>query len=52
MSGTGTGYQPLVWDDLTRRPRPEPDATIAYGSDLLQRSMSGYPEAPGRIGPC
>jgi len=47
MSGTGTGYQPLVWDDLTRRPRPEPDATIAYGSDSLQKVDIWLPGGAG-----
>ncbi|MEH3159743.1 MAG: alpha/beta hydrolase [Sphingomonas taxi] len=33
------GYRrtmPLTWPDLTSRPRPQPDATIAYGADPLQ----------------
>ena len=27
----------LTWPDLTDRPRPKPDATIAYGADPLQQ---------------
>ncbi len=27
---------PLVWTDLTSRPRPAPDATVRYGDDRLQ----------------
>ncbi len=27
---------PMTWPDLTGRPRPEPDHTVAYGPDLLQ----------------
>ncbi|MBX9796209.1 alpha/beta hydrolase [Sphingomonas sp.] len=30
-------WKPLTWPDLTRRPRPAPDATISYGSDPYQR---------------
>lgn len=42
-----TSYQPLVWDDLTRRPRPEPDVTIAYGTDSLQKVDIWLPYAAG-----
>jgi len=42
-----TSYQPLVWDDLTRRPRPEPDVTIAYGTDSLQKVDIWLPDAAG-----
>jgi acetyl esterase/lipase len=27
----------LTWDDLASRPRPAPDATIAYGADAMQK---------------
>ncbi|MFD1788892.1 alpha/beta hydrolase [Sphingomonas floccifaciens] len=27
----------LTWPDLTKRPKPEPDATVAYGSDSMQK---------------
>ncbi len=32
----GPGAAIMVWDDLLSRPRPVPDATIAYGDDPLQ----------------
>jgi acetyl esterase/lipase len=42
-----TSYQPLAWDDLTGRPRPEPNATIAYGADSLQKVDIWLPDAAG-----
>lgn len=36
----------LTWPDLTKRPRPTPDATIAYGPAPLQRGDLWRP--PGR----
>jgi acetyl esterase/lipase len=30
-------HAPLTWGDLTSRPRPAPDATIAYGADAMQK---------------
>lgn len=27
----------LTWPDLTKRPKPEPDATVAYGADSMQK---------------
>jgi len=37
----------LTWDDLTSRPRPKPDATIAYGADPMQRVDVWLPEGEG-----
>ena len=37
----------LTWDDLTRRPRGMPDATVHYGDDPLQRVDLWRPAGPG-----
>ncbi|TPG14618.1 alpha/beta hydrolase [Sphingomonas oligophenolica] len=34
----------LTWSDLTRRPRPTPDATVAYGTDPLQKGDLWIPQ--------
>ncbi|MEG8040577.1 alpha/beta hydrolase [Sphingomonas sp. LR60] len=39
--------KPLTWADLTARPRATPDATIAYGSDALQKVDVWLPAGPG-----
>ena len=33
----------LTWPELTTRPRPVPDATIAYGPDPYQKIDLGRP---------
>ena len=40
-------FQPLTWKDLTARPRPKADATIAYGPDHLQKIDIWRPAGPG-----
>jgi acetyl esterase/lipase len=30
-------FKPLTWPDLTKRPRPTPDATVSYGPDQMQK---------------
>ena len=37
----------LTWDDLTTRPRPSADATLAYGADAYQRIDLWQPAGPG-----
>jgi acetyl esterase/lipase len=37
----------LTWPDLTKRRRPDPDATIAYGPDQLQQADLWLPVGPG-----
>lgn len=37
----------LTWPDLTKRPRPEPDATVAYGPDAMQRVDVWLPAGSG-----
>lgn len=37
----------MVWPDLLERPRPEPDATVAYGDSWLQVSDLWLPSGPG-----
>lgn len=37
----------LTWEDLTSRPRPKPDATIAYGPDRFQKIDLWLPRGPG-----
>ncbi len=34
----------LTWSDLTSRPRPKPDATVAYGTDPLQQGDLWIPQ--------
>ncbi|WP_294324398.1 alpha/beta hydrolase [uncultured Sphingomonas sp.] len=41
------GPRPLVWHDLTSRPRPTCDATIAYGSDAMQKVDVWLPRQAG-----
>lgn len=38
----------LTWPDLTKRPKPQPDATIAYGPDALQKVDVWLPAGTGR----
>lgn len=40
-------HTPLTWDDLTRRPRPQPDATVAYGPDAIQKVDVWLPKRAG-----
>lgn len=40
-------WQPLTWPDLTRRPRPAPQATIAYGPAPEQKVDVWLPSGPG-----
>ena len=42
-----TRHHPLVWEDLTRRPRPRCDATITYGPDSLHKVDVWVPQGPG-----
>lgn len=37
----------LTWPGLTERARPEPDATIAYGPDTMQKVDVWLPAGPG-----
>ena len=37
----------MTWDDLTRRPRPRPDATVRYGADAVQKVDVWLPEGTG-----
>ena len=37
----------LTWDDLSARPRPSPDATIAYGDDDMQKVDVWVPKGKG-----
>ncbi|MEG3088635.1 alpha/beta hydrolase [Sphingomonas sp. PB4P5] len=49
LTSAVTAAQPpklLTWDDLTSRPKPAPDATIAYGPDHLQKVDLWLPAAP------
>lgn len=40
-------HKPLTWADLTARPRPSPDATIAYGPDAMQKVDVWLPAGKG-----
>ena len=40
-------FEPLTWADLTARPRPEPQAAIAYGDDPWQRVDLWLPAGAG-----
>lgn len=40
-------FKPLTWDDLTKRPRPEPDATVSYGQDQMQKVDVWLPRGKG-----
>lgn len=37
----------MTWADLTSRPRPKPDATIAYGPDRMQKVDLWLPKGAG-----
>ncbi len=37
----------LTWADLTKRPRPEPDATLSYGADQMQKVDLWLPQGKG-----
>ena len=37
----------LTWPDLTKRPRPEPDATVAYGPDAMHKVDVWVPAGAG-----
>ncbi|WP_335303393.1 alpha/beta hydrolase family protein [Sphingomonas adhaesiva] len=37
----------LTWADLTRRPRPQPDATLDYGDDRMQKVDLWLPRGKG-----
>jgi acetyl esterase/lipase len=37
----------MKWPALLERPRPEPDATIAYGADRMQKADLWLPAGPG-----
>lgn len=38
---------PMTWADLTARPRPHADATIAYGADPYQKIDLWLPNGAG-----
>ena len=40
-------FTPMTWADLTARPRPAPQATIAYGADDYQKVDLWLPAGPG-----
>jgi len=40
-------HRPLVWHDLTSRPRPTCDVTIAYGPDSMQKVDVWLPQGAG-----
>ncbi|MEH3047772.1 alpha/beta hydrolase [Sphingomonas adhaesiva] len=44
---TMTASPLMTWPDLTRRPHPEPDATIAYGTDPMQKVDLWLPKGRG-----
>jgi acetyl esterase/lipase len=44
---TATDFPLLTWDDLSARPRPKPDATIAYGDDEMQKVDVWLPAGKG-----
>ena len=44
---TATDPPLLTWDDLSARPRPNPDATIAYGDDEMQKVDVWVPTGKG-----
>jgi acetyl esterase/lipase len=37
----------MTWDDLTTRPRPEPNATISYGAGQMQKVDVWVPDGAG-----
>lgn len=40
-------FTPMTWADLIARPRPAPQATIAYGTDAYQKVDLWLPTGPG-----
>jgi len=44
---TATDPPLLTWDDLSARPQPKPDATIAYGDDEMQKVDIWVPAGQG-----
>lgn len=42
------GAELMKWPDLLGRPRPEPDSTIAYGADQMQKVDLWLPKGAGR----
>ena len=40
-------FTPLTWPDLTKRPRPAPDATVSYGDDQMQKVDVWLPRGAG-----
>lgn len=42
-----SSFKPLTWDDLTKRPRPSPDATVSYGPDAMQKVDVWLPRGAG-----
>lgn len=40
-------FKPLTWDDLTKRPRPSPDATVSYGDGQMQKIDVWLPRGKG-----
>lgn len=46
-SSMNDDFKQLTWPDLTSRPRPEPQAAIAYGDDPWQRVDLWLPDGPG-----
>ena len=44
---TAADFTPLTWADLTSRPRPHADATVAYGADPMQKVDVWVPAGVG-----
>ena len=40
-------FRPLTWNDLVSRPKPTPDATVAYGPDQMQKVDVWLPAGKG-----
>ncbi|NTS64264.1 alpha/beta hydrolase [Sphingomonas sp. HHU CXW] len=47
MSEPTATFVPLTWPDLTKRPRPAPDATVSYGEDSMQKVDVWLPRGAG-----
>ena len=47
LPAMAAAFTPLTWPDLTSRPRPSPDATIAYGPDPMQKVDVWRPAGKG-----
>ena len=47
LLGGMADWKPLTWPDLTSRPRPAPQATIAYGPAPEQKVDVWLPAGPG-----